>query len=298
MRQKTIGISLILVAAVLFSVNGSLSRLLFDNGMTPVTLVEFRMIVGSLCLFGFLCIRQRQALKLPWRAFGWIITFGLTMALVTYTYFVSISRVPIAVTLVIQFTAPAWLMLGGSLWYRRIPSWHIIMAGALAVGGVVLVTGIWQQSLNGLDSIGLLFALFALIAFILFLLVGRKVGVYLHPIPATAYGALIASLFWLLVQPPWAIPASIWNPHLFVLVVLVGIIGMALPFSLSLAGLRRLDAMRAGIATMFELPASAIIAFFWLGQNLNLWQILGCGLVLAGITVVQLEKPDGQKMES
>jgi drug/metabolite transporter (DMT)-like permease len=61
--------------------------------------------------------------------------------------------------------------------------------------------------------------------------------------------------------------------------------------------LRRLDATRAGIAAMFELPASAVVAFFWLGQDLNLWQTIGCGLVLAGITIVQLEKPDGQKRQ-
>ena len=70
MRQKTIGIIFILAAAMLFGVNGSLSRLLFDNGVTPVTLVEFRMVIGGLCLFGFLCIQQRRALKLPRRAFG------------------------------------------------------------------------------------------------------------------------------------------------------------------------------------------------------------------------------------
>ena len=186
-------------------------------------------------------------------------------------------------------------MLGGALWRRRVPSWHVLIACALAIGGVVLVTGIWQQNLNGLDGIGLLFAFFALLTFIAYLLLGRKVGEYLPPITATAYGALVASLFWLIVQPPWSVPASTWNPHTFLLIVLVGIIGMALPFSLELAGLRRLDATRAGIAAMFELPASAVVAFFWLGQNLNPWQIFGCGLVLVGITIVQLEKPAGQQ---
>ncbi len=294
MRQKTVGILFILAAAVLFGINGSLSRLLFDSGVTPVTLVEFRMIIGGLCLFGFLCVQQRQALKLPRRTFGWMIVFGLSIALVTYTYFVSISRVPIAVALVIQFTGPAWMVLGGALWRRHVPSWYVLLAIVLTIGGVVLVTGLWQQNLNGLDSIGLLFSLFALIMFIVYLMLGQKVGEYLHPISSTAYGAVVASLFWLIIQPPWSIPASTWNPHTFVLIVLVGIIGMALPFSLELAGLRRLDATRAGIAAMFELPASAVIAFFWLGQNLGLWQILGCVLVLAGITIVQIEKPARQ----
>src|SRR5215469_9551081 len=67
LRQKTLGLLFVLTAAVLFGINGSLSRLLFDSGVTPVTLVEFRMIVGSLCLFGFLSARQGQSLKLPRR---------------------------------------------------------------------------------------------------------------------------------------------------------------------------------------------------------------------------------------
>ena len=82
--------------------------------------------------------------------------------------------------------------------------------------------------------------------------------------------------------------------HAVMLMVLVGIIGMALPFTLELAALRRLDATRAGIAAMLELPASALVAFFWLGQSLDLWQIIGCALVLAGITIVQLEKPEAR----
>ncbi|HET8846838.1 MAG TPA: DMT family transporter, partial [Ktedonobacteraceae bacterium] len=255
MRQKTIGILFILASALLFGINGSLSRLLFDNRVTPVTLVEFRMIIGGLCLFGFLGIRSPHTLKLPRRALGWVLALGLVLALVTYTYFVSISAIPIAIALVLQFTAPAWMLLIGSLWRRRLPSWYIVVAILLTIGGVVLVTGIWQHQIKSLNNIGLLFAFFALITFIGYLMLGRKVGQYVNPIPATAYGALGASLFWLIVQPPWSIPTSTWNPHTFFLIVMVGIIGMALPFSLELAGLRLVDATRAGIAAMFELPA-------------------------------------------
>ena len=295
LRQKTLGLLFVLTAAVLFGINGSLSRLLFDSGVTPVTLVEIRMIVGSLCLFALLSTQPRQAWRIPRRTRGWLVAFGLIIALVTYTYFVAISRVPIALVLVIQFTGPVWMATAVALWRRRLPSWHVFLALLLALSGVVLVTGLLEQRLGSLDVIGLLFSFFALIAFIAYLVLGRKVGGHLHPIASTAYGAGVAAVFWLLVQPPWSIPASTWNLHTFILMVFVGIIGMAIPFSLEVAALRRLDATRAGIAAMFELPASALIAFLWLGQSLDLWQILGCTLVLAGITLVQLEKPGKQK---
>ena len=50
---------------------------------------------------------------------------------------------------------------------------------------------------------------------------------------------------------------------------------MAIPFSLILGSLRRIDTMRVGIVSMFELPAAGIIAYFWLGQRLDAWQIAG-----------------------
>ena len=292
MASSLVGYLMVMTAALLFGVNGSLSRLLFDSGVSPLTLVEFRMIVGGLCLLGFLLVRQRQALKAPRRAWGWLLAFGLILALVTYTYFVSISRIPIAVTLVIQFSGPAWMAVASALWRRKMPSWYVLVALVLSLGGVILITGLWQQNLGGLDAIGLLFALFSLLTFIAYLLLGRKVSAYMPSISGTAFGAVVASIFWLAIQPPWAIPASTWNPHIIVLILLVGIFGMALPFSLELAALHRLDATRVGIAAMLELPASGLVAFFWLGQSLDLWQILGCVLVLIGITVVQLEKSD------
>ncbi|MGH2480925.1 MAG: EamA family transporter [Ktedonobacteraceae bacterium] len=296
--SRLVGYILVMAAAVMFGINGSLSRLLFNSGVTPLTLVEFRMIVGGICLLGYLLVRQRHTLKLSRRALGWLIAFGLVVALVTYTYYVSISRIPIAVTLVIQFTGPAWMALVGAIWRKSMPSWYVLGALGLTIGGVVLVTGAWQQNVLGLDGVGLLFAVFALLTFIAYLMLGRQVGKYLPSTTGTAYGAIIASLFWLVVQPPWSIPASTWHPQTLALILLVGIIGMALPFSLELAALRRLEATHVGIVSMFELPASALIALFWLGQSLDLWQVLGCVLVLAGVTIVQLERDQsGERAE-
>ncbi len=202
MRQKTLGMLFVLTAAVLFGINGSLSRLLFDRGVTPLTLLEIRMIVGSLCLFGFLSTQPRQAWRIPRRTRGWLVAFGLSMALVTYTYFVAISRMPIALVLVIQFTGPVWMATAVALWRRCLPSWHVLFALLLTLSSVVLVTGLLEQRLGSLDLIGLLFSFFALMTFIAYLVLGRRIGGQLHPIASTAYGAGVAAVFWFLVQPP------------------------------------------------------------------------------------------------
>ncbi len=67
---------------------------------------------------------------------------------------------------------------------------------------------------------------------------------------------------------------------------------MAIPFTLILGSLRRIDTMCVGIVSMLELPAAGIIAYFWLGQRLDAWQIAGCVLVLVGVAILQYEKSE------
>jgi inner membrane transporter RhtA len=283
---------MIATASTLFGLNGSLSRLLFDDGISPITLVEFRMLIGAICLLAVLVIWQRRGLKVPRRSWGWIVAFGLSLAMVTYTYFVAISRLPLAIALVIQFTAPAWMVFGVAIWRRKLPSAYVLAALGLTFGGVILLTGLWRAHLNGLDAIGLLYCLLAVVAYIVYLLLGRQVGKSIPSLTATAYGALLASIFWFSVQPPWAIPATTWTLYHLILILLVGIIGMAIPFSLVLGSLRRIDPTRVGIASMLELVAGGIIAYFWLGQHLDFLQIMGCVLVMGGITILQSERPE------
>src|SRR5258706_16465427 len=112
---------MIAIASTLFGLNGSLSRLLFDDGISPITLVEFRMLIGAICLLAVLVIWQRRGLKVPRPRWGWKVGFGLFLAKVNYTYFVGISPLALAIVLVIQVTAPAWMVFWVAIWPRKLP---------------------------------------------------------------------------------------------------------------------------------------------------------------------------------
>ena len=288
--QRLIGYIMAIVAAILFGLSGNFSRLLFDDGVSPITLLELRMLIGGLCLLFALLLWNRPALKLPVSNWGVIVLFGLSLALVSYTYFIAISRLPLAIALVIQFSASAWMTIGEAIWRRQIPPAPVLFAVCSSFGGVILLTGIWQQNLNGLDGVGLLFAFLSMLAYIAYMLVGKRTGRTLPALTSTTYGAFLACLFCFLVQPPWSIPAATWvTPHL-VPILLVGTLGMAIPFSLTLLALHRLNATRVGIAGTLELVTASVIGYFWLGQHLNPWQIAGCTLVLIGVIILQYER--------
>ncbi|HTD18778.1 MAG: hypothetical protein AUG45_11845 [Ktedonobacter sp. 13_1_20CM_3_54_15] len=50
---RLIGYLMIVAATVLFGFNGTLSRLLFDDGVSPITLVEMRMLIVGVAILHY-----------------------------------------------------------------------------------------------------------------------------------------------------------------------------------------------------------------------------------------------------
>jgi drug/metabolite transporter (DMT)-like permease len=74
-------------------------------------------------------------------------------------------------------------------------------------------------------------------------------------------------------------------------VLSIGLLGTLLPFGLTVAALRILSSSVAGIATTMEPVLAAALAWLLLGQQLAPAQLLGGGLVVAGVLIAQLVRP-------
>lgn len=286
------GYGLVALAALLFGVNGTLSRFLLDEGISSVTLGEFRMVVGGFCLGGGLLLsRQRSRISTVSQG-GWVIAYGLAWAMLTYGYLLAISRLPLAIALVISYTAAAWMTIGESVVRRSLPSLMVTLAVLLTFTGAFLVSEVWNSALNHVDASGLLYAYGALFAYIAYLLLGKRVGQQFSALSSLGWGSLVAGLCWLIVQPPWHIPATTWQTRPLLLLCSLGVIGMAVPFACIQYALRYLQASRVGIAGTLELVTTGVIAYFWLGQRLDEWQLAGCLLVLVGMIFLQYERTE------
>jgi drug/metabolite transporter (DMT)-like permease len=106
----------------------------------------------------------------------------------------------------------------------------------------------------------------------------------------------MAALFWAIVQPWWSFPfdalqataelprsgatAPVWALALFTVVL-----GSIAPFTLSLTALQWLPATTVGILATFEPVAATVIAWAWLGESLQLVQLLGAVIVVVGIVL-------------
>ena len=294
-RHPRLGYALAASAATMWALNGSLSRLLLDDGVSALRLAELRGVLSFVFLAAALAIARPRLLRIRRQDVPRLAFLGIVgLAGVHATYFFAISRLDVGVALVIQYLGPLILLLWLRLVLRRRLQRSLWGAAVLSVIGCFLVVQAWNP--GAIDGLGLLAAFGAAITFAIYLYSSEQAGHRYEPVTTLVWGFGFASLFWLVVQPPWSFPfAEFTSAENIALGLGVAVIGTLLPFVCIVAALRHVPASRAAVVATLEPVLAAIIAWPVLGQDLDVAQIVGGLIVVGAVVWVQIQRPAGDE---
>jgi drug/metabolite transporter (DMT)-like permease len=287
-----LGYALTALSATCSALNGSLARYLLDDGMSAARLSQLRSAVAFLALLAGLALFSPARLRIAradvWRM-AWLGIAGI--ALVHASYFLAISRMDIGVALVIQYLAPALLLVWLRVVHKRRPAPSLWAAVALSLAGCMLVVDA-PSGFSDLDAIGVLAALAGAVTLAIYLVSSEQAGQRYDAFTTLVWGFGFATLFWLLVAPAWTFPwellGSVRN---LTLALGVAVIGTLVPFLLLVTALRHLPAPRVAVVAMLEPVLGAVIAWAIHDQSLAATQIAGGVVVLIAIGWVQTHRP-------
>jgi drug/metabolite transporter (DMT)-like permease len=299
-RRPALGYAMVLTAATLWAVNGTVSKVLLVSGGVPSQrLTEVRATGAFVLLLVVLLAFRRSSLRVTRRELPFLAVFGVFgLAFVAWLYFVAIERLEIGVALLIQYVAPVLVALWARYVLHEPVRRRIWAALVLAVSGLALLVQIWRGL--EVDGIGLLASLGAALTFALYILLADH-GVRLRTTSSLlCYGFLFAAIFWAVVQPWTSFPVGLVDDSVsllgrlesvelpvWLLMVWMVVLGTIVPFGLLVAALRHVTATRAGILAMFEPIAGTAVAYAWLREELTAVQLVGAGVVLAAIGLAQ-----------
>jgi drug/metabolite transporter (DMT)-like permease len=294
-RHPRLGYALAASAATMWALNGSLSRLLLDDGVSALRLAELRGVLSFVFLAAAIAVARPRLLRIRRQDVPRLAFLGVVgLAGVHATYFFSISRLDVGVALVIQYLGPLILLLWLRLVHRRQLQRSLWGAAVLSVIGCFLVVQAWNP--GAIDGLGLLAAFGAAITFAIYLYSSEQAGHRYEPVTTLVWGFGFASLFWLVVQPPWSFPfAEFSSAENIALGLGVAVIGTLLPFVCIVAALRHVPASRAAVVATLEPVLAAIIAWPVLGQELDVAQIAGGLIVVGAVVWVQMQRPAGDE---
>ena len=212
----------------------------------------------------------------------------LGVAISNYFYYVAIQRTNVATAIIVQYTAPVWVLLYVVARGQQRLSLQKIAAVALAVTGTALVINLFSHGSGlRLDAYGLGAALLASFSFALYNVAGHRILARYDRWRVLIWTLAAASIFWLVVNPPWKILATHYAPAQWSFLFVFSMISVLGAFSLYFLGLQHLEPTRAIIVSCLEPVFSILLAVLLLGEVLRPVQTLGIIFVLAAIGIVQ-----------
>jgi drug/metabolite transporter (DMT)-like permease len=288
------------VAAVLWGVNGGVSKTILATGLSSDRLAQLRSLGAAAGLVAVLAVTAPGRLRLTRRELPYLLAFGMGgLAFVQFFYFLAIHRLAIGIALLVEYLAPLLVALWARFVQHTAVRRRIWVALALALTGLGLIVDVFGGG-SALSTAGLVFALGGAFAYALYVLLAEHVIGGRDPVSLLAWGFLFASVFWAVVAPWWSFPghalgvdASLGGKlaahHLpvWLLALWMVVLGTIVPFFLLVSALRHVSATTAGIVAMLEPVVGALVGWIWLNEALGGVQLAGAAVVLAAIGLAQ-----------
>jgi drug/metabolite transporter (DMT)-like permease len=286
-------------AAFLWGISATLGRAAFlgrqlggasAGTIDPLILSQSRTTLSLLLLLPVMLVgRGASELRVPRRDLMQFFLLGiLGIALSNYFYYLAIQRTNVATAIILQYTAPVWVLLYTAVRETRRPSLRRCAAVGVAVFGCALAVGLIGSGGLRMDPIGVPAALLAALAFAFYNIGGHSVLSRYDRWKVLLWVLLAASTFWIFVNPPWKIMAAHYNRQQWEFMLVFSLVSVLAPFYCYFSGLQYLEPTRAVVASCLEPVFSIVIAAFVLGELLRPMQTAGIVLVLVAIVLIQL----------
>jgi len=223
----------------------------------------------------------------------------LGVAASNYFYYVAIQRTSVAIAIILQYTAPVWVLLYVVARRQQKLTVQKVAAVAVAIAGIALTIGIIGGSSSPLriDTYGLIAAMLASFSFAFYNVGGHRILARHDRWRVLTWTLVSASVFWLIVNPPWKVVAAHYTLAQWTFLFVFSIISVLGSFSLYFLGLQYLEPTRAIIVSCLEPVFSILLAALLLGEGVHPIQTLGIVLVLSAIVIVQLPGREAANQE-
>ena len=302
MLTKHRGEFLLALGALFFSMSGLVVTVILKH-LPAFRLAEVRSVSAVLILGTYVLLTRPEIIKFKLSELRGLATYGVVgFALVNFGYLLGIQRgVPLGLVLIIEFTAPIWIALWIKIVRKGFVANQMWFAVLLSLIGLILISQVWEGF--KFDLIGITAAVLCAFALAAYFLMSERIGKNREPIATLIFGMGFASIFWLVVLPPWSFPFDVFSTQMdlggiavgtmlpgWVLIGIAAIFGTVVPYMLVLTGMRVLTASTSSVIGMLEPVMAGVFAWIWFAQSWNFVQLIGAAIVLVGIYLADRAK--------
>jgi inner membrane transporter RhtA len=266
-RDDRTRVAALLTLGSIVSVQGgsALATTLFDE-IGSSGAVFLRAFFGALVLLAL--TRGLPLLRWPHRD---VLLLGVSVAAVNLLFYAALTRLPLGITVTLEFVGP----LGVAVFGSRRP--RDLLWVALAATGIVLLSDVGGG--DEVDPLGVALALGAGFFWAAYIVQSSRVG-RLEP---GMGGATMAAVISAVLVAPLGLAqggADLLDPAVLAVGLAVGILSTAIPYAAEIEALRHLPRAVFGVLMSLEPAVAAAIGFLALSQGLGLTEVIAIALVV------------------
>jgi len=296
------GYLIALIATVLWSTTGVLISYLSRTYALPSLVlafwrdlfVSFGMVVG----LRFISRARFHLERVHW---GFMIFYGLTLAIFNSMWTFSVQYNGAAVATVLGFSSPALTAILSRMIFREKIGWIKISSIVLSLFGLVFVSGAHNPDTWRLNAAGIIFGLLTGLFFAIYNLNGKHAAdEKIDSWTALLYSFASATFFLLLFNlgMDLFLGKPVFGDMLWLgnsvsgwsILFILGVVPTLGGFGLYTMSMRFITATSANLVATLEPALTAIWAYFFLSEMLTADQLFGGMLILAGVTLLRVSE--------
>ena len=275
-------------------------RLLAGSGLKPLDplILAQARVTFSVLVFAPLLVatRGRRSLAVSRKdLIGFLLLGVVGFAGSNYSYYLAIEKTTVATAIILQYTAPIWVLLYMIARRLQRASLRRSFAVAAAVAGCALAIGVGGPAHIRLNLVGVVAAFGAAFSFAFYNVFGHGLLQRHDRWTTLTYGLGTAAVFWMLINPPWKVVAAHYSAGQWLFLGVFAMTSALVPFSLYFTGLQYLDATRAIVTSCLEPVFAILFAATFVAERIHALQIVGIVLVIAATLVVQIPEKDSRE---
>jgi drug/metabolite transporter (DMT)-like permease len=239
--------------------------------------------------------------RATWASARMLLIYGvLAVAGAQLCFFNAVAHLSVAVALLVEYSGILLVVGWGWALHHHRPRRLTALGGATALLGLVLVLNLAGSQHR--DVVGILWALGASVGLASYFVVTAEVESSVPPLVMAWGGLAVGAVVLGLAAAVGALPVHVSGAdvkllgrHVSWLVPMLGlsIVAAALAYVSGIAGVRLLGAKLSSFVGLTEVLFAVLFAWLLLGQRLQVVQLAGGLLVVAGIALVRLDEVRG-----
>ncbi|HWA42714.1 MAG TPA: DMT family transporter [Hypericibacter adhaerens] len=274
--RHRLGLAMVTASAIFWSSGGFFTRLI---PLDLWTMLAWRGLFGGLSILLFMAWDARApGRRRLWRPMGWpglivmLLNTGGMLLFIGSLRLTAVADVTVIYAILPFLTAPiAWL------WFKERPTRRTMLAGLLALGGVVITVG-GALGHGGSSLLGCFLAFVMTTTMALTTSITRR-----YPGVPMIQAACLACFAGSAICFPMAGPASGITALDFVNLALFGILNMGLGLALYVMGAKHIPAAEAALLSILETPVAPLWVWIFFAEVPRGATLLGGAVVLFAV---------------